>query len=212
MTRRSAHTIPALLLSLTFATACGSSSSDPRQVEVGGSPTGPTPTGSVTLTRPAPVSPADGEQLSTLRPTLTVQNTTSSQQTGTRTYEFQVSDNTSFALGGSLTASFLVAVNQTNVPEGADGRTAFAVPSELQPATRMYWRARAVQGSSSSEWTSTAMFKTKLVGYNRPGELYDPLIHRRDDRNGCRKSSRFDQRQGLRQLNSMTSYVRYQLA
>ena len=21
------------------------------------------------------------------------------------------------------------------------------------------------------------MFKTKLVGYNRPGELYDPLIH-----------------------------------
>ena len=133
--------------------------------------------GSVTLTTPAPVSPVNGEQLSTLRPTLTVQNTTSSSQSGTRTYEFQVSDRTDFSLGSSLTASFLVAVSQTGVPEGADGRTSFTVGQELQPATRMYWRARAVQGSTSSDWTSPAMFKTKLVGYNRPGELYDPLIH-----------------------------------
>jgi hypothetical protein len=140
---------------------------------------------------------------------LTVQNTTSSQQTGTRTYEFQVSDNTNFALGASLTASFLVAVNQTNVPEGADGRTAFTVP-ELQPATRMYWRARAVQGSTSSEWTSTAMFKTKFVGYNRAGELYDPLIHG-ETIGTVAGNVTFINGKGA-QLNSMTSYVRYQLA
>jgi hypothetical protein len=105
-----------------------------------------------------------------------VQNVTSSG-TGTRTYEFQVSDNSGFALGSSLTASFLVAINQTGVTEGSDGRTSFTVPSDLQPTTRMFWRARAVQGSSQSSWSEPAMFRTKLVGYSRPGELYDPLVH-----------------------------------
>ena len=42
---------------------------------------------------------------------------------GTRTYEFQVSDNAGFTLGASLTTSFLVSVNQTGVTEGGDGRT-----------------------------------------------------------------------------------------
>ena len=84
--------------------------------------------GSVTLTAPVPVSPVNGDQLATLRPTLTVQNGTSSSQSGTRTYEFQVSDRTDFSLGASLATSFLVAVNQTGVPEG-DGRTSFTVPS-----------------------------------------------------------------------------------
>ena len=96
-------------------------------------PTGPTPPtpppgggGAVTLTAPVAVSPVNGEQLSTLRPTLTVQNGTSTAQ-GTRTYEFQISDRTDFTLGATLAASFLVAVNQTGVAEGSDGRTIFAV-------------------------------------------------------------------------------------
>jgi hypothetical protein len=196
------------VLASIFAAACGSETGESRQVPVGGSPTGPSPSGTVTLSRPEPVSPADGEQLSTLRPTLTVQNVTSSQQSGARTYEFQVSDNSSFALGASLTASFLVAVNQTNVPEGGDGRTSFTAP-ELQPGTRMYWRARAVQGSTSSEWTSAAMFKTKFVGYNRPGELYDPLIHG-ETIGTLSGGPTFVAGKGIL-LNSMASYVRYQL-
>src|SRR5689334_14356840 len=106
-TLRSLQILSTLALSSLFAAACGSGSSAPRQVPAGGgSPTSPSPSGSVTLTRPTPVSPADGEQLSTLRPTLTVQNTTSSQQSGSRTYEFQVSDRNDFTLGRSLTASF----------------------------------------------------------------------------------------------------------
>jgi hypothetical protein len=195
-----------------FAAACGSGSSGTRQVPVGGgSPTSPSGgSGSVTLTRPAPVSPADGEQLSTLRPTLTVQNTTSSQQTGSRTYEFQVSDRNDFTLGRSLTASFIVAVNQTGVAEGGDGRTSFTVPAELQPTTRMYWRARAVQGSSASDWSSPAMFKTKLVGYNRPGELYDPLIHGETIGTVFGAVS-FITGKGA-QLNNESAYIRYQLA
>ena len=156
----------------SFISGCGSGSSDPRQVPVGPTaPSNPGGGGSVTLSTPAPVSPVNGEQLSTLRPTLTVLNTTSSSQGGTRMYEFQISDGADFSLGSSLTSSFLVAVSQTGVPEGSDGRTSFTAGQELQPATRMYWRARAVQGSTSSDWTSPAMFKTKFVGYNRPGKL-----------------------------------------
>jgi hypothetical protein len=169
------RTLPALILLSMVASACGSGVSPTRQVPVG--PTAPTgPGGSVTLSTPAAVSPVNGEQLGTLRPTLTVQNVTSSAA-GTRTYEFQVSDNAGFALGSSLTTSFLVSVNQTGVTEGGDGRTSFVVSQDLQPTTRMYWRSRAVQGSSTSAWSEPAMFRTKLVGYSRPGELYDPLIH-----------------------------------
>ena len=142
--------LPALILTSACVTACGSGSAPPRQVPV--TPTGPSSpggsSGSVTLSTPAAVSPVNGEQLSTLRPTLIVQNATSSQS-GSRTYEFQVSDRTDFALDASLTASFLVAVSQTGVPEG-EGRTSFTLTQDLQPTTRMYWRARAVQGTSSS--------------------------------------------------------------
>ena len=168
---------PVLAVCSVLATACGGSElGGSRQVPIGGSPTAPG-TGPVTLGTPTAVSPINNEQLSTLRPTLTVQNVTSSQQSGARTYEFQVSDRTDFSLGASLTATFLVAVNQTGVAEGTDGRTTFTVPSELQPTTRMFWRARAVQGTSTSSWSDAAAFRTKLVGYNRAGELYDPLIH-----------------------------------
>ena len=186
---------------------CGSGASDSRQVPI--TPTTPTPGGGggITLTTPAPVSPVNGEQMSTLRPTLIVQNTTSSQS-GTRTYEFQVSDRIDFTLGSSRTATFLVAVNQTGVPEG-DGRTSFTPTQDLQPTTRMYWRARAVQGSTASDWSSPAMFRTKLVGYNRPGELYDPLIHS-ESVGSVEGAHTWIPGRGLR-LDTETSYVRYQL-
>src|SRR5688500_15888188 len=140
-TLRHSRSLPTTVLFAILVAACGSGSSDPRQVPVGPTaPSGPGgSSGTVTLSTPAPVSPVNGEQLSTLRPTLTVQNATSSQS-GSRTYEFQVSDRTDFSLGASLTASFLVAVNQTGVPEG-DGRTSFTLSQDLQPTTRMYWRA-----------------------------------------------------------------------
>ena len=209
-TSRLIRLFPVLLVS-TFAIACGSGSSPTRQVPVG--PTTPTPSGSgsgsVTLTAPVPVSPANGDQLATLRPTLTVQNGTSSNQSGTRTYEFQVSDRTDFSLGASLATSFLVAVNQTGVPEG-DGRTSFTVPSDLQPTTRMYWRARVVQGTTNSDWTSPAMFRTKLVGYNRPNELYDPLVHS-ETIGQIFGAVTFVSGKGA-QLNTQSSYIRYQLA
>ena len=205
---------PAILLVSTLVSACGSGASPTRQVPVG--PTAPSGTtggaggsGTVTLTAPTPVSPVNNEQLSTLRPTLTVQNGTSSVQSGTRTYEFQVSDRTDFSMGASLTASFLVAVNQTGVAEG-DGRTSLSLSSDLQPTTRMYWRARVVQGTTTSDWSSAAMFRTKMVGYNRSNELYDPLVHG-ETIGQAFGSVTFVTGRGA-QLNSQTSYIRYQLA
>ncbi len=210
ITFRLIRVFPVLLVS-TLAIACGSGSSPTRQVPVGPTTPSPTPSGSgsVTLTAPVPVAPVNGDQLATLRPTLTVQNGTSSSQSGTRTYEFQVSDRTDFSLGASLSTSFLVAVNQTGVAEG-DGRTSFTVPSDLQPTTRMYWRARVVQGTTNSDWTSPAMFRTKLVGYNRPGELWDPLVHS-ETIGQIFGAVTFISGKGA-QLNDQTSYIRYQLA
>ena len=40
-----------------------------------------------------------------------------------------------------------------------------------------YWRARAIQGTASGPWSETGTFRSKLVGFLRAGELYDPLIH-----------------------------------
>jgi hypothetical protein len=189
--------------------ACGSGTGGSTQVPT--SPTTPTPSpggGSVTLTAPAPVSPVNGEQLSTLRPTLVVQNATASAQ-GTRTYEFQVSDRGDFTLGSTLAASFAVAINETGVAEGSDGRTSFAVRADLQPTTRMYWRARVVQGTSTSDWSQPATFRTKLVGYNRAGELYDPLVHG-ETVGTVVGSVSFINGKGA-QLNSQDSYIRYLL-
>ena len=187
--------------------ACGSKTNDPQPPV---SPTNPSPPAPGTLTAPAPVSPMNGEQLSTLRPTLTVQNGSSTGQ-GAKTYDFQVSDRADFTLGPTLSgsAAFIVSVTQSGVDEGGDGRTSFTTP-ELQPTTRMYWRARLVQGTSASDWSAPAMFRTKLVGYSRAGELYDPLIHG-ETIGTLFGATTFIAGKGIR-LADQNAYVRYALA
>jgi hypothetical protein len=175
----------------------------------GNSPGAPTPVPAANLTAPVGASPSDGEQLSTLRPTLTVQNGTSDRN-GARTYEFQISDKSDFAASTTaLTASHAVVVNKTDVPEGPDGRTSFTPEQDLQPTTRFYWRARVTQGSTTSEWSATRAFNSKLVGFIRAGEVYDPLIHGETvgERVG---STDFVPGKGIR-LNEATSHIRYLL-
>jgi len=148
-----------VLIVVACATACSKSKA---------APTAPTPAPPPQLTAPALDTPTDDEQLSTLRPELTVKNGTTNQPTGTRTYEFQIADNTEFSP---------VAITGTGIAENGLGKTSFTPPQDLQPTTRMYWRARMVQGTTNSDWSATGKFKTRLVGFNRPGELYDPLVH-----------------------------------
>jgi hypothetical protein len=185
----------------TLAAACGNDSGS-------GSPTSP---GSVTptLTAPKADSPADGAQLDTLRPTLTVANATSTTS-GTRTYEFQISDTSDFAASSAaFISTYKVIASQTGVPEGAGGKTSYTPTSDLQPTTLFYWRARVVQGSAISQWSDVMKFKSKLVGYSRAGELYDPLIHGETvgDRVGA---TEFVLGRGIRLINN-TSLVRYLL-
>jgi len=182
-----------------LAAACGGDSQTPNA---------PTPV-APTLTTPALESPAKDEQLDTLRPILTVRNSTA-DKAGTRTYEFQVADNTSFtAATTSNIAGFAATVSKTGVAEGTDGKTGFTPDTDLQPTTLFYWRARAVQGTAMSAWSETGTFRSKLVGFMRAGELYDPLIHEETvgERIG---STTFIKGRGI-QLNNGQSFVRYAL-
>lgn len=204
--RAQKYLVVLIAASIGAAVACGDS--DPRSVTLGQSPT--SPGSGVTLTAPTPESPAADAQLDTLRPTLTVRNGTSSAA-GTRTYEFQISDRTDFA--STVPAhipGLMVVVGRTGIAEGANGTTSFTVDVDLQPATRMYWRARMTQGSTTSAWSATSQFRTRVVGFNRAGELYDPLIY--GDTLGTRSgSTTFQGSRGIR-IDDAFSWVRYQLA
>ncbi len=183
---------------LSMAVACGGDSA----------PSSPTPV-AATVTAPALESPANDEQLDNLRPALTVRNATS-DQTGARTYEFQVSDSNGFtAVTTSNIEGFAATVGKTGVSEGANGRTSFTPDGDLQPTTLFYWRARAVQGTATSAWSATGTFRSKLVGFLRAGELYDPLIH--EETVGQRVGSTdFIKGVGIR-LNNGQSHVKYLL-
>jgi hypothetical protein len=195
---RTIVTLGALVVA-AMAAGCGSKEA----------PTTPAPV-AATLTAPALDAPAMNEQLDTLRPTLTVKNATA-DQSGTRTYEFQISDSTNFT--SALTSDipgFAATVGKTAVPEGAGGKTSWSPDADLQPTTRFYWRARAVQGGSTSPWSDVGTFKSRLVGFSRPGELYDPLIHG-ETVGQIVGDATWLPGQGLR-LNNGTSYVKYLLA
>jgi hypothetical protein len=163
-----------------------------------------------TITAPTPDSPADGAAAGLYRPTLVVKNGTSTTS-GTRLYEFQVADRSDFAVSGSARlTSFAIVANRTGIPEGAGGTTSFTPDFDLQPTTRFYWRTRIVQGAAASDWTPTRSFTTPIAGFNRPGELYDPLVYGSTIGTPV-GSTTFVSGKGVR-LNDGNSYVRYQLA
>ena len=189
-----------VLLSAALTAACGGSGEGP-------SPT-PTPI-NPRLTAPAVEGPAPDEQLDTLRPTLIVKNGTS-DVAGTRTYEFQISDSQDFSTAlTSYITSYNVTVSKTGVPEGASGTTSFTPEADLQPTTRFFWRARMVQGGTTSEWSPVGKFRSKLVGFIREGALFDPLIHGETVGERIGPTS-FVPGRGLR-LDTGTSFVRYRL-
>jgi hypothetical protein len=167
------HLAGALALSAAIAAAaCGD---DPPPTQPTPPPPPPPPAAPV-LTAPRADFPAENDQLQTLRPTLRVINATA-DQTGSRTYEFQISDDPDFqpAAASSFGRYYRLVVAQANLPEGPEGKTQFELPADLQPTTRFYWRARARQGTVDGPWSERATFRTKIEGYNRAGELYDPL-------------------------------------
>jgi len=163
------------------------------------------------IAAPTPDSPADGAAAGSYRPTLVVKNGTSTATTGPRLYEFQVSDRSDFVVSSAgRLMSFAIVANKSGVPEGAGGTTSYTPDFDLQPTTRFYWRARVVQGVAASDWSPTRSFTTPIAGFNRPGELYDPLVYGSTIGTPV-GSTTFVPGEGIR-LNDGNSYVRYQLA
>lgn len=199
----------AVVVALVALGACAKEQTTTEVVPL--SPSGGSSAVAISLTAPVADSPAEDTLVTSLRPTLTVRNTTSNVASGLRLYEFQISDRNDFTIGGGIySAYYVVVLTRTGVPEDASGRTSFTPDTDLLPATRLYWRARATQESTTSDWSATRSFRTKNVGYNRPGELYDPLTF--DETIGERAgSTTFVSGKGLR-INDENSWVRYLLA
>ena len=156
-----------MIFMAVVTTACGDGADGPATPTP--LPSTPPPAGSVVLSAPAHVGPSDDAQTETLQPTLTVTNASSSQS-GSRTYEFEVASASDFGV---------IIARAQNIAEGASGRTSWTVSSTLQGTTRYWWRARAVQGSTTGPWSTPTRFRTRLEGYNVAGELYDPLVNGR---------------------------------
>ena len=143
------------VLTFVVASLCGLAVACTKE----STPTTPTTTEGVatSVTAPSLDAPSANQQLDTLRPTLVVRNATSDQQ-GTRTYEFQVSDSASFA---STTTShipgFAATTSQTGVAEGTDGKTRWTPPQDLAADDRL-----------------------SLACAGHPGDVHGPMVGDRD--------------------------------
>jgi hypothetical protein len=195
------RSIPFVIL-VTFA-GCGGGSTP--------APTTPTtPTTPTALAAPVASAPGADQQLTSLRPTLTVVNSTTTGGSGARTYDFQVSDRSDFSAGtGTQSPYYTLTLTQNGVAEGT-GSTSVTITSDLVPAARFYWRARVNQGSLTSDWSAVRSFRTQIVAYTRPGELYDPLVNGQTIAELLFKRTTFIAGKGLR-INDSDSYARFRL-
>ena len=83
-------------------------------------------------------------------------------------------------------AGFASTVGKTGVAEGTGGKTSFT-PDAIFSRRRCSTGARArCRARSRPPWSATGTFKSKLVGFLRAGELYDPADLRRDSRRAHR--------------------------
>ena len=182
----------AVVVAGVFAGCGGGSPSEPSPGPGNGGPPPP-----ASLTAPAPDNPDPDEQLTTVAPELLTANATSNQS-GPKTYHFQVSSAADF---GTIDAE-----NQ-NVAEGPS-TTSWTVSPDLTTNTVYWWRVRAIQGSTIGPWSIASRFKSRIEGYNRPGELFDPLTS--GTTIGSPTGVTFLGTQGVR-LNGLGSRVRYVL-
>lgn len=130
----------------------------------GGGTTG----GSVTITAPGLVSPANGAQV-TGTATLIVSNVTVSGGSGTPTYQFQVAEDAAF---GTIVAQ------ASGIAQGGDGRTSWSAGSEVGSG-QFFWRARASVGGTQGPFSAVGNFNfqggPQTGGKTDQVVLFDPL-------------------------------------
>lgn len=125
--------------------------------------------GSVTITAPGIVSPANGSQV-TGQVTFTVSNVTVSGG-GSPTYTFQVASDSGFTTILQQTSS---------VPQGAGGQTSWTTGGLA--TAEIFWRARAAVGGTQGPFSSVGSFQHQGTGPGATGGntdsvlLFDPLM------------------------------------
>jgi hypothetical protein len=202
-----------LTLSVCLLSAAGGCSGSGETTNLPATPVQPGSGGgsAANITAPTIDSPADDSQASTLRPTLVVNNATSSGSGG-RSYEFQIADNSSFATApGALTST--VAVSQSGIPEGP-GKTSFGLTTDLLPSMRYYWRARASQGGSTGPWSSSSRVRTPEGSFKSGNQAFDLLTNGQsvsDQRRNVTFTPPGDANPGCK-LEGRDSFIRYQIA
>jgi hypothetical protein len=176
-----------VLIPILMAVACGSG---PGVVT-------PLAPGS-TLGAPGIEGPANSFQVDSTRPQLVIRNSAAGGS-GARAYEVQIAS----------TDAFTSIVWSKTVDEQPGVRTIVTVDQDLTPLTPYHWRARLVSGGQSSDWSLVAAFRSGSAGFNRPGELWDPLTAGTTVGTTVGPTS-FVEGKGIR-LETQNSYVRYQL-
>lgn len=110
------------------------------------------------VTAPIISDPLPGSAVSDRQPTLTVLNSAPQNESGNRTYLFQVSSDTAFAT---------LEAQSTQVPEGQNGSTLWELDRPLSDG-RHFWRARSRSGTSDSPFSATAEFSVGGGGGSAP--------------------------------------------
>src|SRR5438132_12118517 len=128
----------------------------------------PTPT-PVPVVAPVPVAPVATQLLDGPRPVLQVKN--AAGLTGTVTYRFDWSETTDFPTGSR--SDF-----RDNIAQDPSGTTSFEIPTTLAPNVILFWRARATNGTTTSDWSKIESFKTPNKGFrDARGNVWDPLTN-----------------------------------
>lgn len=156
--------VPVVAAAAVYAAACGDSKSP-------AAPTPPPAPAAVTPTLSAPqaVTPVATEQLETVRPRLEVKNAAATGNVGSVKYRFEVSELDQFPEG-----SRTVVVD--DVPQGAGDTTWIDLSVDLIPNFIYFWRARATNGTITTDWSKLESFKTQNRGFRNGQNIFDPLL------------------------------------
>jgi hypothetical protein len=103
----------------------------------------------IVIAAPVPASPGNGENVSSVRPVLTVNNGAVQGRAGRVEYWFEV----------ALDQAFARTLAQIGVERSGGTQTSAQMP-ELPAGTLLYWRVAGFNGSITGPWSQTWTFRT----------------------------------------------------
>lgn len=101
---------------------------------------------------PVPQSPVDNVRVTTGTPEFVVANGHSSGPHGPLSYNFQITENSTFA----------TLFTNAWIGEDASGRTRYTMPPLPAPDRTFYWRVKISDGPHTGAWSSVASFRSPL--------------------------------------------------